>query len=134
MAPLKLAQVLLCRWAPRPAGSTVSWSPRRSLPRQDSRGRRTSNPDLGPPVGWRYKRRDHALSFLCRSRPEPRLHLLSVGRVEVRYERVDAPKSHSNHAPTTPGRGRWCLEGNALVKIRLAPRPVVHRAHYNATL
>src|ERR1700719_2434040 len=59
--------------------------------------------DIGAPVTWRYKGKDHALSFLYRTRPEPGLHLSSVVCCEVRYERVDAPKAQSSNAPTTPG-------------------------------
>ncbi len=47
-------------------------------------------PGLCVPQDLRYKGKGHELSSLYPSRPEPRLHLLSVVRPEVRYERVGA--------------------------------------------
>ena len=90
--------------------------------------------DIGLPVSWRYKGKDHEPSFLYRSRSEPRLHLLPVVRVEVRYERVDAPKSIRVTRPRLPVVGAGVLERRAMVDILLAPRPVTHRAHSDATL
>jgi oxidoreductase family protein len=47
-------------------------------------------PGLCVPQDLRYKGKGHELSSLYPSRPEPRLHLLSVVRPEGRYERVGA--------------------------------------------
>src|SRR5713101_7307277 len=49
-----------------------------------------ARPGLCVPQDLRYKRKAHELSSLYPSGPEPRLHLLSVVRPEVRYDRVGA--------------------------------------------
>src|SRR4029077_16090086 len=68
-----------------------------------------TRPELYAPQDLRYKEKGHELSSLYPSRPEPRLHLLSVVRPEVRYERVGAAEDPCEERAHRSRRGRCCL-------------------------